>query len=399
MAIAASPKSGFRPAPVYPDDDKFVELAAELGAEFVQRAAEHDQDNTFVLENYGPLRESGYTALAVPEELGGKGATLRQVIYAQAELARYCASTALAVNMHLYSTLVSAFSWRHGAAAPANLLRRVVDDGLIIMTSGGSDGIYPTGTAERDGDGFRINARKVFCSQAAIANLLTTMAVYDDPEAGRVVLVAAIPTKSEGFTVLDTWNALGMHGTASNDVQLDNVFISDSQVVMRRPWGKVDAFLRNALVHFAPTTAAIYFGIAAGVRDEAVRIMSARADRSGEPLSSDVMVQREIGLIDCKLRTAWWSLIGALNEVGDDYAPTEEAVGAMVIAKRHVLEMAGEIVDVAMEAVGGSSYFKRSPLERAYRDVRAGKYHPLTPEKTLLYAGRTALGLSIEDIW
>ena len=71
----------------------------------------------------------------------------------------------------------------------------------------------------------------------------------------------------------------------------------------------------------------------------------------------------------------------------------------MVIAKRHVLEMAGEIVDVAMEAVGGSSYFKRSPLERAYRDVRAGKYHPLTPEKTLLYAGRTALGLSTEDIW
>ena len=399
MAIAASPKSGFRPAPVHPDDDKFVELAAQLGAEFAQRAADHDRDNTFVLENYDALRQSGYTALAVPEELGGKGATLRQVIFAQAELARYCASTALAVNMHIYSTLVSAYSWRHGAAAPEKLLRRVVDEGLIIMTSGGSDGIYPSGTAVRDVDGFRINARKVFCSQAAVANLLTTMALYHDPETGPVVLVAAIPTKSEGFTVLDTWNALGMRGTASNDVQLENVFISDAQVVTRRPWGKVDPFLRNALVHFAPTTAAVYFGIAAGVRDEAVRIMSSRTSRSGEPLANDVMVQREIGLIDCKLRTAWWSLIGALNEVGEDYAPTEEAVGAMVIAKRHVLEMAGEIVNLAMDTVGGSSFFKRSPLERAYRDVRAGNYHPLTPEKTVLYAGRTALGLGTDDIW
>jgi acyl-CoA dehydrogenase len=52
-----------------------------------------------------------------------------------------------------------------------------------------------------------------------------------------------------------------------------------------------------------------------------------------------------------------------------------------------------------MEAAGGSSYFKRSPIERAYRDVRAGKYHPLPPEKTLVYAGRSALGLSVDEVW
>ena len=399
MTTTISPLTGFRPVPVFPDDDRFVGLAAELGACFAERAVEHDRGNSFVLENYGPLRESGYTALAVPSELGGKGATLRQVIYAQAELARYCASTALAVNMHLYGTLVSAFSWRHGATAPGNLLRRVAEEGLIVMTSGGSDGIYPTGTITRDGDGFRVNARKVFCSQAPIANVLTTMAAYDDPNDGRIVLLVAIPTKSEGFTILETWNALGMHGTGSNDVQLDNVYITEAQIVTRRPWGKVDTFLRNALVHFAPTTAAVYFGIASAARDEAVQQMTARAARSGRPLTDDVMVQREIGLIDAKLRTAWWALVGALNEIGDDYAPTEAAINAMVIAKRHVLEMAGEIVDLAMEAVGGASYFKRSSLELAYRDVRAGKYHPLTPEKSLLYAGRLALDLPVDEVW
>ncbi len=399
MTATSARATGFRPSSIFPGDDKFVQLASEIGAQFAPRAREHDTENSFVAENYDLLRQSGYTALAVPEELGGKGATLRQVIYAQVELARYCASTALAVNMHLYSTLVSAYSWRHGAAAPEKLLRRVVNEGLIIMTSGGSDGIFPTGTAVRDGEGFRISARKVFCSQAPVADVLTTMAVYDDPTDGRVVLLAAIPTSSAGFTVLDTWDALGMRGTGSNDVQLDNVFVSDAQIVARRPWGKVDPFLRNALVHFAPTTAAVYLGIAAGVRDDVVRQMSSRKDRSGELLSNDAMVQREIGMIDTNLRMAWWALAGALNELGDDYAPTEASVAAVVIAKRHVLEMAGEIIDLAMETVGGGSYFKGSPFERAYRDVRAGKYHPLTPEKTLLYAGRLALGAAADEVW
>jgi alkylation response protein AidB-like acyl-CoA dehydrogenase len=52
-----------------------------------------------------------------------------------------------------------------------------------------------------------------------------------------------------------------------------------------------------------------------------------------------------------------------------------------------------------MSTVGGSAYFKRSPLEQAYRDVRAGEFHPINPEKTLLHAGRAALGQPTETIW
>lgn len=389
----------FRPRPVYPEDDRFVALAAELGAEFAERAERHDRDNSFVTENYERLRQARYTLLAVPKELGGLGASLRQVCFAQAELAKYCASTALSINMHIYSTLTNAYNWRKGAEAAGKTLRRVADEGLIIMTSGGSDGIYPTGTAVREDGGFRINARKVFCSQSPVANVLTTMATYDDPESGPVVLLVAIPTKSEGVQILDTWDALGMRGTGSNDVQLSDVRVADAQVLARRPWGKVDGVLKNALVHFAPTTAAVYCGIAAGARDEAVRVVQARAARNGRALTDDPIVQREIGLIDAMLRSAWWALAGALNELGDDYPLSEANINALVIAKRHVLEQAGQVINLAMDTTGGSSYFKRSSLERAYRDVRAGNYHPLTPEKTLLHAGKLALGLPVDDVW
>ena len=74
------------------------------------------------------MRDAGYLRLAVPEELGGLGASIRQVCYAQAELARHCSSTALAVNMHLYITLLQAFRRRVGAPDAEAVLRRVADD-------------------------------------------------------------------------------------------------------------------------------------------------------------------------------------------------------------------------------------------------------------------------------
>src|SRR5919112_2519639 len=107
--IATKPATAapYRPVPARAGGDRFVPLAAELGARFAERAAEHDRENTFVEDNFALLRESGYTALAVPEELGGLGASLRQVCYAQVELGRYCGATALAVNMHIYATLTN----------------------------------------------------------------------------------------------------------------------------------------------------------------------------------------------------------------------------------------------------------------------------------------------------
>lgn len=389
----------FRPTPVRPDDDRFVGLAADLGDRFLPHAARHDRDNTFAEEHFQIMRESGYTRLAVPVELGGLGATMRQVCYAQAELAKGCASTALAVNMHHYLVLANTYRWQHGAAAVEGMLRRVAGEGLILMTSGGSDGIWPSATAVRENGGYRVSGRKAFCSQAPVAGVLATMAAYDDPEEGRIVLLMGIPTASPGLEVLDTWDTLGMRATASHDVQLTDVAVSEAQIAARRPWGKVDVALRNAGIHFAPPVASVYLGVAAAARDEAVRVVCGRTGGDGRPMAEDPTVQRQVGEMDCKLRTAWWSLLGALDELGDEYALDDRALGAVMVAKRHVVTEATAVVDFAMSVVGGSAYFKRSPLEQAYRDVRAGEFHPLNPERTLLFAGRSALGEPVETIW
>lgn len=373
-----------------PQDDSFVPLAAELGAEFATRAAQHDDENTFVAENFDRMREAGFLRLAVPQELGGLGASMRQVAYAMAELARGCASTAIAVNMHHYLVLANVFRWKKGAPGAEALLRRVAADGIVLMTSGGSDGLRPSASAERVEGGYRVTGRKVFCSQAPVANALVTMAVLREPDAEPVVLLMGIPTNSPGVTMLDTWDAMGMRGSGSNDVQLQDVFVSDAQISAQRPWARLDPALRTAGIHFAPTVASVYAGIAAAARDEAVAAVQDR---------EDPLVQRQIGLMDATLRTLWWSLLGALSELGEEYGPTDEALAPLMIAKREVMVGAQEVVDLALEVAGGRAYFRSSPLEQAYRDVRAGKFHPMNPERTLRYAGQRALGLPADTIW
>ena len=99
-----------------------------------------------------------------------------------------------------------------------------------------------------------------------------------------------------------------------------------------------------------------------------------------------------------RLRVAGWALEGAFAAVGDDPAPSMETVAAVMAAKREIALAGVEVCDLAMEAAGGSAYFKGSVIERAYRDIRGAKLHPFSPEATLLHAGRLALGLPADVI-
>src|SRR5258707_4471795 len=92
-------------------------LMTALGRDFGTRAAEHDQNDLFVAENYQALRERGAFAAGVPAELGGGGATHAELCAMVRELARHCGSTALALSMHtqLVGTLGYLWPVRHQA--------------------------------------------------------------------------------------------------------------------------------------------------------------------------------------------------------------------------------------------------------------------------------------------
>jgi acyl-CoA dehydrogenase len=379
------------PAPLRPGDDAFVGLAAEIGAVAARHADEHDREGTFVGPAYEAMLAAGYFRLAVPEKLGGLGATMRQVCYAQAELARHDGSAALASTMHHYNTLAQVYRYEHGAPDAEGVLRRVATEDLIIATSGGSDWLWPTTIAEPDGDGFRVSGRKMFCSQAPAASVVSTCAVLGEPGEGAEVLHFSVPLAADGVRMEETWDTLGMRGTASHDLVLEDVQVPGERIVARRPYGDFGVPLTVAALHFAPVGGATYFGIAAGARDYVLAEAGGKA-RGSTAFARHPRVQRQVGLMDAKLRGAWWGLMGSLDEIGDDYTATASTLTTVMLAKRHAVLEAIAVVDLAMETLGGRSYFRRCPLERSWRDVRAGTFHPLTPEVTLTYAGKLALG-------
>jgi acyl-CoA dehydrogenase len=393
MTITTTPVARrAHPGPGRPDDDRFVDLAADIGAIAAEHATEHDRDASFVAPAYEAMRQRGYLRLAVPEELGGLGATLRQACYAQAELARHDGATALAAAMHTYNVLAQVFRRSKGAPDAEGVLKRVAAEDLIIATSGGSDWLWPTTLAEPDGNGgFLVSGRKAFCSQAPAATVVSTCAVLGEPGPGAEVIHFSVPLAADGIRMEATWDTLGMRGTASNDLVLDQVKVPADRIVARRPWGDFGAPLFVAAIHFAPVVAATYFGIAAGARDVAVDSAASSARGTGVR-AEQARVQRQVGLMDTKLRVAWWGLLGALDELGDDYGADPAAMATVMTAKRHVVLEAVEVVSLAMDTVGGRAFYRSNPLERAYRDVRAGLFHPLTPEITLSYVGKLAFG-------
>ncbi|HEX6354624.1 acyl-CoA dehydrogenase family protein [Actinophytocola sp.] len=368
-------------------DTRFVELAERIGAVAAAHAAEHDRDATFVTEAYAAMREHGYLALAVPIEMGGLGATMRQVCHAQAALARHDGATALAVAMHLYLTLMQVYRHRKGAPDAEAVLRRVAAEGMVIATSGGSDWLWPTTTAVPTDNGFFVSGRKVFCSQSPGATVVATSAVLGDAE----VLHFSVPLAAPGVRLEETWDTLGMRGTASHDVVLEDVFVPADKITGRRPYGEFGAPLMAAVLHFAPVVGATYHGIAAGAAERAVAAAMA-GSRGPRPLAALDRVHRQVGLMDAKLRTSWWSLTGAVTDLGEDYVADPHTVSTVMLAKRQAVLSAIEVVDLAMDLMGGRSFFRKSGMERAYRDVRAGTFHPFTPESTLTYAGKIALG-------
>ncbi len=363
-----------------------TERAASLRPLLADHAARHDSEGSIVSESLQALRDAGLLAAAVPVELGGEGASIAELTALQRELGHHCGSTALATAMHQHVVAFTAWRYRRGLPGAEATLRKVADDGILIVSTGGGDYSHPRGEAVKVDGGYRVSGHKRFASLSDAGAVMSTMFVHDDPEQGRRVLNMAVPFASDGVTVGTNWDTLGMRGTASNDVVLEDVFVPDDKVLANRPYGVVDGPLQVISSIAFTIISGAYLGVAEAAYDAALDVAQHKAD--------DAMVQRQVGQMRQSLRVASWALDGALAAVGDDPTPSHETYLDVMAAKAEVARAGIEVCDIAMDVAGGPAYFRGSVVERAYRDIRAIKFHPLTPEATLLESGREALGVS-----
>lgn len=160
--------------------DPFDRLAGLL-PKFAAGAAGHDASDAFVSENYALLKGAQLMSAGVPSELAGDGLEVPELARLLTTMARSCSATALAFAMHTHLIALFAWRWRNQKAPLDAILKRIADEQIVLVSTGGSDWLESSGVARKVEGGFAIEAVKGFASGVPAGTLLNTSAVYDDP--------------------------------------------------------------------------------------------------------------------------------------------------------------------------------------------------------------------------
>ena len=386
-----------------PSQRKWYDLAARHANTFAERAAEYDLEGAFPHENYAEMKASGYTAMPIPADCNGGGADLLDICIAQNRLAQGCGATALAVNMHFGLPFVMTDLIALGEDGPKEMLTKIADEQLIVFGAitdpqvdsfKGITGMgYTTVKAEKTNGGFRINGRKGFGTNSPIGDLFGSSAVYDDPDEGEIGLIFVLPSDTEGLICLNDWDTMGMRASQSHSWRLENVFVEEDHVFKHNLW-EWDKYARGLWAWHGGTFGSVYLGIAKSARDFAI---NQTRDRTRLPFKHPESYypghQFLAAEMDIALHAGWHWQANIAERLVDINNRDDETITEAVAMQYFCMKAAQDVVNKAVDMVGGAALARRLPLERYYRDVRAGTMHPISGFDALELIGKRAFGL------
>ena len=377
-------------------------LSDELIEACGQRAATYDRENRFFTEDFEALRAAGYLIVLLPRDLGGPGLSLAELCREQERLAYRAPATALAINMHIYWTGVARFLREMGDPS----LEWVLHESLAgeVFAAGhaetGNDlpGLLSTARAERVDGGYRFWGRKMFGSLSPVWTRLGLHAQDNSDPAHPIVVHAFLPREASGFHVEETWDTLGMRATRSDDTVLEGAFVPDRYIARKVPARAFDPFFLGLFGYFLPGLSAVYYGLARRAADLA--IASARS-KTSLAMTRSMAYHPEVQHLAAEMTLELEAMGAHLSRIAEDWSTGVDhgpAWGLKLLAlKHHCTESAKHVVDLAMTMSGGTGMYKRNELERLYRDVRCGGFHPANPLLAHEFIGKMALGVDIAE--
>lgn len=380
-------------------------LTDEQLERFAERAPIYDRENRFFTEDFEELKASGYLLMAVPTELGGLGYTLREVCQEERRLARFAPATALATNMHVYWTGLAADLWRQGDKSCQWILEEAAAGEVFAAGHGEGGNDFPlmlsTTRAEKVDGGYKFYGHKIFGSLSPVWTRLGIHGMDTSDPNNPLIVHAFLPRDSEGYTIKETWDVLGMRATRSDDTILDGAFVPDANIPRVVPAGLAgaDNFVLGVFGWAEPTFSNMYLGIAERALEIAVASAHKRTSigLGGKTMAYHPMVQYAVAEMQFELE----AITAHADRIADDWANGVDYGMAwpmkLVAAKYRVTEGARKIVDTALDLSGGSGMFKGSELERLYRDVRCGGFHPANSTLAHEIVGKSALGILDAD--
>jgi alkylation response protein AidB-like acyl-CoA dehydrogenase len=381
-----------------PDLDPAPDLigkAREAALVLAESAAQHDHAASFPHASFAYLRDHGWAALPVPRSHGGRGASLTEVARATSDLATGDASVALALAMH-FQTLGDARDrgkWQPDIAA--FVYSEVVNRAALVnacasepeMGSPARGGL-PATRAVPSGDSWVLAGRKTFATMAPELDYFVIPAALDgetDRPIGRFLVA-----RSAGVSIEGVWEPMGMRASGSHDLVLDGVSVPANRLLYREGASLPDPMRPSGNVWFMGLVTAVYLGVAAAAVAAAARYaVNRRPTALGRSIATLESIQRRLGDADARLRAARALLESATSmwDAGDRSSAVPQAYAAKVVGTNAAIEA----VSTVMRVAGGASMLPTLPLERHFRDVQAGLFHPPSDDAGTAYLGRVVL--------
>lgn len=361
----------------------------QIAAEISTRADAADKAGALPPADVALLKESGYTGLSVPREFGGQGLSLRECVAAQLMLAQGSPSTAMVAAMTLQvmghereQRSWSAAMWARIATAVAQgaLINSVASEPLMGSPSRGA--AFAT-TIMPEGDALVITGHKTWTTGGKHLDLLAVKAAYETSSA-----VVLVEKDTPGLRWVENWGeiALGLRASDSHDLIFEQVRVPLANLMARRDGAK------SPNVWFPMMLTAVYLGAAMAARDAVIAYALERVPTAlGAPIATLPKIQRQIGEMDVQLQAAQALLFEA---AGLWQGPESAAVYPRIAAaKQFCVEVATRVTAQALEVAGGAGLTRALPLERYFRDVRAGVAQPPAGDTAFEMVGKYAIGV------
>ena len=218
------------------------------------------------------------------------------------------------------------------------------------------------------------------------------LAAIEEPDQPVRLGTFLVPNDAPGVRIEKTWDAMALRASGSDDLLLEDAHVRGDALLDERPVGAPDPRAKLGLPWGPLTLAAVYNGIALAARDEAVHFAATRVPTAlGTPIGELPTVRLKLGEIESLLLTSQRLMYGLAAD-WVDYPDRHDQLRAQApLVKSIVTNNAVRVTDLALRIVGGAGLQRSMPLERLFRDARAGLINAPLDDNALQNAGKAAV--------
>lgn len=322
-------------------------------------------DDTEAIDTFRTL---GGPALLIPIELGGRGATARDAVSVQRTIGASAPSLAVASTMHHFSLSTLMVMASEGGAQEAMLLEAIATQSLLVA-SGFAEGrpggniLRPSMQSARVEGGYRISGSKKPCSLSRSMDLLTASVAVEGNDGQMLLGVALIAASDPALTRTPFWEAPALVAAESHRVDIDDVFVADSMVVVSDAAAAdgLDRLQTAGLVWFETLMTACYVGIVS-------RLCSSTlvSDRPDDGVSVRTA---------CAVESAMASVYSIADEI-DNGNLDKRTLARVLMCRYAIQDVLNDAVSMATESLGGTNFVTNPEAAYVAESARCLAFHP-----------------------